>query len=150
MGSQRVGHNWATQLNWTRTIKSKMWTTSKKKDASPGQMKRGEFSFHWEKKGSFHGRDMVMELGQWIWIMRKGWKETKSGRIPERRQPTGGGGASPACVLIKDPTQVCLFAGACVSGLRCLIPRWPMCWNVLWMMTPHASSSPLARFPRCQ
>ena len=50
--------------------------------------------------------------------MRKGWKETKSGRIPERRQPTGGGGASPACVLIKDPTQVCLFAGACVSGLR--------------------------------
>lgn len=36
-----------------------MRTTSKKKDVSPGQIKAEEFFLHWEKKGSFHGRDMV-------------------------------------------------------------------------------------------
>lgn len=36
-----------------------MRATSEKIETSPGQIKGGGFSFHWEKKGIFHGRDMV-------------------------------------------------------------------------------------------
>ena len=126
MGSQRVRHDWATEQNWTSIIKSKMWTTSKKERSITRTDQKGrvflplgeEGKFSWQRHGD----------GTWP-VNLNNERRLERNKIRQNSREKAAywrwRGISCLCSHQGSHTRVCLFAGACVSGLRCLIPRWP-------------------------